>query len=259
MSNDPLDKSIPEPINDDPATPPARVPLAEELPADERPAQKSGAAPAARVSGQQVAPARLTAQGESALRTANLLRVRGDVSGAVSALKAALATDPASGSVHEMLGDLYAQMKDPARALDSYRRAQSCGAGASIDAKIGRLLVQDKAATTGLAEPALVRGRGAVSIVASALIPGLGIALAGDMRSAAVAFGGWLLTLCLIVVLPPTHALLTSFGGRLAAAPSPAVVVLFLALGLANLGFYVYSLVVTVRVSKPGDNEGSED
>ncbi len=198
---------------------------------------------------------------EAALRQAHLLRARGDLAGAESEVREAIAKDAASSAAYEALGDLQLQAGESAAAAESYRRAQSCGAGPAIESKIGRATLQSgRAETDMLREIPLTRGRPVLGYIASALIPGLGIALAGEYIPAAISFIGWAGTLGLMLTIPSTRALVeSSMGGARGlsvGASSGGGQFLFLLLGLANIGFWIYSLVETGRIVR-GGNAGS--
>jgi tetratricopeptide (TPR) repeat protein len=228
--------------------PPSRPPLAEQLP-DDPPVVQA----ARRVS--HAAPAN-SKEVEDLLRQANLLRVRGDLAGAVRELRKAVEINPSAGAVHEMLGDILIKAGDAAQALESYLAAQSNGGGPALEAKIARIIVKRDAGRSSSGDEALIRGSGALPIVASALVPGVGLILTGETRSASISLIGWLATLGLMLGVPAIReALPYPIGGGMAHTSSGASF-LALFLGLANLGFYVYSLVETARVAKPEGKDG---
>ncbi len=192
---------------------------------------------------------------EAALRQAGLLRARGDLAGAEREARQAIAGDSASSAAYELLGDLQMQAGQSIAAAESYRRAQSCGAGAAIESKIARATLQSgKADADMLREIPLTRGRPVLGYIASALVPGLGIALAGEYVPAAISFVGWAATLGLMLAIPSVRTILESSmgGGRglSVGASSGGGQFLFLLLGLANIGFWIYSLVVTGRIAR---------
>jgi tetratricopeptide (TPR) repeat protein len=233
-----------------------RRPLAEELPDEQIIVEPEPGQPS-QASGPRADDPAAALRIEAGLRQANLLRIREDLPGAIRHLRQVLETDSQSGAAHEMLGDLLFQAGRLDKALESFRQAQSCGASPAVEAKIARTLVKSHSAKTGIADDTLVRGRGGIAITASVLIPGLGLALAGQMRAAAISFLGWLITLCLLLAIPSTRGMIESPAAL--TRMSPGGLFLGLTLGIANMGFYVYSLIETARVSKPAGKDGQDD
>ena len=201
---------------------------------------------------------------EAALRQAGLLRARGDLAGAEREARQAIAMDSASSAAYEALGDLQMQAGQSLAAAESYRRAQSCGAGVAIESKIARATLQSsKADADMLREIPLTRGRPVLGYIASALVPGLGIALAGEYVPAAISFVGWAGTLGLMLAIPSVRAIVeSSMGGghslSVGASAGSGGQFLALLLGVANIGFWIYSLVVTGRLARAGSSGGGK-
>jgi hypothetical protein len=234
-------------------------PLAESLPVDDdltarRPAQQERPTPSF---APPADPAQRAAV-DAALRQANLARVRGNFEQAERDARRALDADPTAGAAHEVLGDILLQRDETKSALASYRRAQSCGAGASVEGKIARLLLKSQP-DTSMSNAPLMRGQGPLGMVASALIPGLGVALAGETTSAAVCFFGWILSLALLFAIPGCRSVIAGFAGQGGPSPGGGAEVLTLVLAIVNIGFWVYSLMETARVNRPTDKDGSQD
>jgi hypothetical protein len=192
---------------------------------------------------------------DAAIRQSGLDRVRGDKMKAEQTLREALTRFPASGALHEALGDILAERGSATDALANYRRAQSCGAGAGIESKIARIALKQDPHMGGLNDNIVERGTGPVAIVASCLIPGLGLALAGDYRNAGITFGGWLIANALILVIPPLRDVYEAMRGH--AVASAGATFWFILLTLIWIAFWTYSIILTAQVAKPVEKDGS--
>ncbi len=194
---------------------------------------------------------------DAKLRQANLLRVRGDIPGALKELAEALEIDGADVSVLEMSGDLLMQLGLTDDALARFRKAQELGAGASVEAKIARILYQQKSTAGGrsIDDAPLIRGQGCLAIAASLLIPGLGLAISGEFARAAIAFFGCILPVALMFAIPASRDAVEATTGRGPAA-SPVGQFLVVFLGLVNLAFYIYSVAETARLTRAAGKDG---
>jgi hypothetical protein len=194
---------------------------------------------------------------EGALRQANLERVRGNRAAAEKTLREVLLKYPAAGALHEAVGDLSAERGDPKAALASYRRAESCGVGSGIDAKIARIALKQDRAMSSLTDNIVERGMGPIPLVASVLVPGLGLALVGELRSAAITFVGAMIPFVLTLAIPGIRDVFVSLDHHQEVGKGWTF--LFIVLSLISSAFWIYSIILTNQVSKPADKDGSFD
>ncbi len=192
---------------------------------------------------------------DAVLRQYSLERVRGDKYKAEKMLRDALTLHPTAGALHESLGDLLAERGQSKEAISCYRRAQSCGGGPAIESKIGRIALKQDTHLGGLTGNIVEHGAGPVAIIASALIPGLGLALVGDFQNAAITFGGWIIPIALMSVIPQMNNAFQAMRGKAIAPPWETFVFIFI--GLISTAFWAYSLYLTAQVSKSAEKDGS--
>jgi hypothetical protein len=229
-------------------------PLAESLP-EEDDLTQPGFRPSKRQTGSHRVQFQNDPEVDTILGQFSLERVRGDKFKAEKILRDGLIQHPTAGALHESLGDILAERGNVQDSIASYRRAQSCGGGAAIESKIARIALKQDGLSAGLTGNIVEQGAGPVAMVASALIPGLGLALAGDFRNAGITFGGWLVATAL-TLLPHVRDVYMSLKDH-AITPLPWATFIFIILQLIATAFWGYSLMLTAQVSKTAEKDGS--
>ena len=153
------------------------------------------------------------------LTNAHIQFRRGLTAEAETAARAILAVRPADAAAWELMGDIAASRGDFVAACASYQTALRAEPGrTSAESKFGRATLrgaeQQRQEKLGVAyaasDTSLVRSSGGAdgrrsalwSALGSALCPGLGQIVGGQVKKGAILVGIYLLGLCLLAVLP---------------------------------------------------------
>ncbi len=215
------------------------------------------------------------AEAERLLTRANIQLRRGLTADAEAAVHSLLATRPLDAGAWELLADIRLTRGDLPGAQEALKTALKSQPGrATAETKLGRAALQaserERMQTMGMAyaasDASLVRfagsgGRGAQwAAVGSALIPGLGQYVNGEVIKGIVVASVYFLSLLLLSLLPDTQNLLHSVAGVFAGGRthrgmtttgggvSIISVLLFLIMTVA----WVYGMVDAARASKRG-------
>lgn len=251
-------------------------------PPDSSPSQPDPQAPAPRPTrpaspGRPISPpaSRSTdeAEAERLLTRANIQLRRGLTADAEAAVHSLLAARPQDAGAWELLADIRLARNDLPGAQEALKKSLAAQPGrATAEIKLGRTVLQaserERMQTLGMAYAAsgasLVRlggsgGRGAQwAAVGSALIPGLGQYVNGEVVKAIVVAGVYFVSLLLLALLPDTQNLLHSVAGVFAGgrarhggqASGGGASVLVGLLALVMTADWLYGIVDAARASQ---------
>jgi tetratricopeptide (TPR) repeat protein len=169
------------------------------------------------------------------LTTANLQRMRGDLSAAMATCQEVLQADPENATALDLMGDLLAQKGELDAAMEHYQKAFKREPRAATEEKIARLALRiqaekERSDTAPAWEPGISPQRRLNPSVAcglSMLFPGLGQLYNGQHVKGFVLFGGWLGCIVAFGTLVAPHyrairyALMGSVGEMGAGPPVP--------------------------------------
>ncbi len=212
-------------------------------------------------------------EAERLLTRANIQLRRGLTAEAEAAVHSLLAKRPQDAGAWELLADIRLSRGDLPGAQQALRSSlQSQPGRATAELKLGRAVLQaserERMQTLGMAyaasDASLIRfdgggGRGALwAAVGSALIPGLGQGVNGEVVKGIVVASVYFLSLLLLSLLPDTHTLLHSIAGMAAggragrggSARGGGVSILAGLLFLLMTAAWVYGIVDAARASQ---------
>jgi tetratricopeptide (TPR) repeat protein len=141
------------------------------------------------------------AEAEKHLRQANLLRMRGELKQSLEELVKAIDANPYDPAPHSLSADILRNVGRPDDAVKEYEIAKELSAPgaaqAAIEAKLARLVIEQNELNggdvnaLGISPPPLYRS-GISTVIASAIVPGLGQMIVGQHVKAALLFLAWI-------------------------------------------------------------------